>query len=162
MARSAVWVADEGGNTVTVIDAATHRRLKTIEGVMGPHNVQAAPDGKAIWSTSGHGNEVVVIDPASYRVRARIGDARGGGGGPVNGRALWAMKVSRSGQVPLKRFRSTGRARRSPIPCRCNLHHLQRGGTRDRHRAKGFPAKSANPAAGCGGWPPAARRERSG
>lgn len=50
----------------------TNKVAKTITGVMGPHNVQIAPDGKTVWATSGHADEVVVIDTATYQVRERI------------------------------------------------------------------------------------------
>ncbi len=67
-----VWVADEGGNSLTVIDAATNKVVKTITGIMGPHNVQVAPDGKTVWATSGHENEAVVIDAKDYKERGCV------------------------------------------------------------------------------------------
>ncbi len=38
--KSTVWVADENGNSITVIDTATNKVVKTIPEIMGPHNVQ--------------------------------------------------------------------------------------------------------------------------
>ncbi|MFO0646483.1 MAG: YncE family protein [Polyangiales bacterium] len=95
---SKVYVADEEGGTLSVIDHASRRRLRTIdlsEQVNGTvmrfttHNVQVAPDGRSVWATAapvaeghvghgggGSGNEpveqVVVIDPRSDTVVARI------------------------------------------------------------------------------------------
>ncbi|HMN28170.1 MAG TPA: hypothetical protein PKE45_08450, partial [Caldilineaceae bacterium] len=53
--QGSVWVADEYGNSITVIDAATNRVAATLTGIEGPHNLQVAPDGKNIWAVSGHG-----------------------------------------------------------------------------------------------------------
>ncbi len=69
--RGMVWVADEGGDSLTVIDATTNKVVKTVTGIMGPHNVQVAPDGKTVWATS-HDNEAVIIDTKSYKERGRI------------------------------------------------------------------------------------------
>lgn len=41
-----VWVADEEGNSITVINAATNKVITTLDGIEGPHNLQVAPDGK--------------------------------------------------------------------------------------------------------------------
>lgn len=71
-AKGAVWVANESGDSITVIDAATNKGVKSIAGIMGPHNVQLAPDGKTVWVTSGHTNEVVVIDAETYELRGRV------------------------------------------------------------------------------------------
>ncbi len=42
----AVWVADEEGNSITVINAATNRVITTLNGIESAHNLQVAPDGK--------------------------------------------------------------------------------------------------------------------
>lgn len=49
-----VWVADEQGNSITVINAATNKVVTTLEGIEGAHNLQVAPDGKTVWAVSGH------------------------------------------------------------------------------------------------------------
>jgi YVTN family beta-propeller protein len=64
-----VWVADEGRNSLSVIDAAANSVKMTITGIPGPHNVQADPDGAVVYATSSAG-VVVAIDPATYRVTA--------------------------------------------------------------------------------------------
>lgn len=56
-----VYVADELSGTVSVIDARTNQRIRTIpisyteggvEMAFAPHNVQVAPDGKTVWITA--------------------------------------------------------------------------------------------------------------
>ena len=56
-----VWVADEEGNSITVINAATNKVVTTLEGIEGPHNLQVAPDGKTVWAVSGHDALAVML-----------------------------------------------------------------------------------------------------
>lgn len=51
-AAAKVYVADEEGNTVSVIDATSFKRIGSIPVGQGPHNVQVAPDGKQVWVTN--------------------------------------------------------------------------------------------------------------
>ena len=51
-ATGKVYVADEEANTVSVIDAASFKRISSIPVGQGPHNVQVAPDGKWVWVTN--------------------------------------------------------------------------------------------------------------
>lgn len=51
-AAEKVYVADEEGNTVSVIDATSFKRIGSIPVGQGPHNVQVAPDGKQVWVTN--------------------------------------------------------------------------------------------------------------
>ena len=51
-AAGSVYVADEGANTVTVIDAASFKMIGNIPVGKGPHNVQVSPDGKWVWVTN--------------------------------------------------------------------------------------------------------------
>lgn len=64
-----VWVADEGRDSIVVIDAATNAVAVTLEGITGPHNVQVGPDGAVVYAVSRAGR-VVAIDPDTYRVSA--------------------------------------------------------------------------------------------
>lgn len=48
-----VWVANEGGDSLTVLDAATGEVVTTVEGVPQPHNVQASADGETVWAVTG-------------------------------------------------------------------------------------------------------------
>lgn len=51
-ATGKVYVADEGANTVSVIDAASFKKVGSIPVGQGPHNVQVSPDGKWVWVTN--------------------------------------------------------------------------------------------------------------
>ena len=64
-----VWVADEGTNSLTVIDAASNEVAATLTGIQGPHNVQVGRDGAVVYAVSSTG-VVVAIDSATYRVVA--------------------------------------------------------------------------------------------
>ena len=68
-ATGSVWVADEGADSLTVIDAASNTVTATLTGITGPHNVSVSPDGAVVYAVSSAG-VVVAIDPASYRVSA--------------------------------------------------------------------------------------------
>lgn len=50
-ARPVVWVANEGDDSLSVLDARTGRPLSTLTGVEGPHNVQASASGDRVWVT---------------------------------------------------------------------------------------------------------------
>lgn len=69
-AQGTVWVADEGGNAVTAVDAATNAVVTTVSGISSPHNVQVAPDGKHVYAVSGDGNTVAEVDTADYGLTA--------------------------------------------------------------------------------------------
>ena len=51
-ATAKVYVADEGANAVSVIDAASFKKIASIPVGQGPHNVQVAADGKSVWVTN--------------------------------------------------------------------------------------------------------------
>ena len=51
-ATGKVYVADEESSTVSVIDAASFKKIGNIAVGLGPHNVQVAPDGKTVWVTN--------------------------------------------------------------------------------------------------------------
>jgi len=51
-AVGSVYVADEGANAVSVIDAASFKKTASIPVGQGPHNVQVSPDGKWVWVTN--------------------------------------------------------------------------------------------------------------
>lgn len=48
-----VWVANEGGNSLSVLDAKTGSVRTTVSGVPAPHNVQASADGTTVWTVTG-------------------------------------------------------------------------------------------------------------
>ena len=51
-AAGKVYVADEEASTVSVIDTASFKLIRSIPVGQGPHNVQVAPDGKLVWVTN--------------------------------------------------------------------------------------------------------------
>ncbi len=88
-----LFVADERGGTISVIDEPTRRVVATVDLAETrdgravrylPHNVQASPDGRTVWATSASQSfytsgfagaddeQLVVLDAASAEVRARI------------------------------------------------------------------------------------------
>lgn len=92
-AAARVFVADERGGTISVIDARAHRVIARVDlaeerdgGVVRylPHNVQVSPDGRTAWATAASqafytsgfagadDEQLVVIDAARLVVAARI------------------------------------------------------------------------------------------
>nr|WP_207307459.1 hypothetical protein [Kocuria rosea] len=65
-----VWVANEEGDSLTVLDAATNEVVTTLTGVESPHNVQAGADGSVGYAVSGHDNTTIAVDAESYQVAA--------------------------------------------------------------------------------------------
>ena len=51
-ATGKIYVADEGANTVSVIDATSFKKIGSVAVGLGPHNVQVSPDGKWVWVTN--------------------------------------------------------------------------------------------------------------
>ena len=64
-----VWVADEGADSISVIDAATNAVRMTLNGIKAPHNIQVGRGGAVVYAVSSAG-VVVAIDPMTYRVTA--------------------------------------------------------------------------------------------
>lgn len=65
-----IYVANEEGGSVSVIDAKTFKVLKTVDltykkDMYMAHNVQVAPDNQSVWVTGvpmhGHGDEMVIV-----------------------------------------------------------------------------------------------------
>lgn len=83
-----VFVADEEADSVSVLDAASLKRIARVAVGRQPHNVQISPDGKLAWVTNngegGHGmgkggheamtsgGEVWAVDTASHEVVAKV------------------------------------------------------------------------------------------
>ena len=64
-----VWVADQEGDSLTVLDAATNAVATTVTGLKHPHNVQVSRDGSRVYAVTGD-NRVVAIDATNYTVDA--------------------------------------------------------------------------------------------
>lgn len=92
-ARARVFVADERGGTVSVLDGETGRSIATVDlterradgsTTFLPHNVQVSPDGRQVWVTTasaeyyqrgytGAGEEqLVVLDARDLAITARV------------------------------------------------------------------------------------------
>lgn len=67
-----IWVANEGSDSLTAIDADTHAVVTVLRGLAAPHNVQVAPDDGAVWATSGPGGFVASIDTSTLAVRGAV------------------------------------------------------------------------------------------
>ncbi|BBX19541.1 hypothetical protein CRI77_14385 [Mycolicibacterium duvalii] len=65
-----VWVADETGNSLTVLDTATNTVATTLTGIQAPHNVQVGTDPGTVYATSADSSLVAAIDAESYKVIA--------------------------------------------------------------------------------------------
>ena len=53
-----IFVSNEKGNTVTVLDGETHEVIHTIEGMQRPRGITASPDGKHIYVCASDDNLV--------------------------------------------------------------------------------------------------------
>ncbi len=75
-AREIFYVTNSAGNDVTVVDAATHRVIGSIETGVTPHGLVASPDGRRIYITGETDHDVVAIETATPKVlwKALVGD----------------------------------------------------------------------------------------
>jgi YVTN family beta-propeller protein len=69
---SAVYVANNGDDTVSVIDTNTFSVVGTIPVGVGPHGVVAHPDGSMVYVSNVLGPSVSVIDVATATVTATV------------------------------------------------------------------------------------------
>lgn len=67
-----IWVANEGGNSLTAIDASTGRVVSTVSGIAGPHNVQASEDGRSVWAVSGHDSTLMGVGAESQQLAGTV------------------------------------------------------------------------------------------
>ncbi|MGV0794581.1 YVTN family beta-propeller repeat protein [Mycolicibacterium sp. XJ1819] len=63
-------MADETGNSLTVLDTAANTVVTTLTGIQAPHNVQVGQDAATVYATSVGTDTVVAIDAETYEVRA--------------------------------------------------------------------------------------------
>ena len=83
-----VYVADEGANTVSVIDAASFKQTGSIPVGLGPHNVQVSPDGKWVWVTNnGDPAKAAETMPTKSMPKTQHGAMAGAG-------AVWIIDAS--------------------------------------------------------------------
>ncbi len=65
-----VYVANEGADTVSVLDAASFKALASVRVGKMPHNVQVSPDGKVVWVTN-NGEPDRAADASAHREMAK-------------------------------------------------------------------------------------------
>ena len=94
-ATGKVYVADEGANTVSVIDAASFKKVGSIPVGQGPHNVQVSPDGKWVWVTNnGEPTKAAEAMPAGKMPKSEHAAMAGAG-------AVWVIDTA-NGTVTAK------------------------------------------------------------
>jgi YVTN family beta-propeller protein len=85
LAADKVYVANEGADTVSVLDAASLETLSNVRVGKMPHNVQVSPDGKLVWVTN-NGEPGQAVDMSAHKGMAKGDhDAMGKPG------AVWAI-----------------------------------------------------------------------
>src|SRR5712691_67425 len=68
-----VYVANESGNSVSVIDAATVAPMKTIAlGLKGTHDLALTRDGRTLFASNLLSGAVAVIDTATFETIATV------------------------------------------------------------------------------------------
>lgn len=80
-----VYVADEEGDTVSALDAASFKKVSTIAVGRGPHNIQVSPDGKLAWVTNNGERDKPAEEQAHKGMPTRDHEATAGGG------EVWAI-----------------------------------------------------------------------
>lgn len=118
LAADQVYVANEGADTVSVLDAASLKTLSSVRVGKMPHNVQVSPDGKLVWVTN-NGEPGQAVDASAHKGMAQGDhDAMGAPG------AVWAIDTATNAvvaKVPVgTSTRCLPRTRRWPscAPCR--------------------------------------------
>ncbi|OYZ42555.1 MAG: hypothetical protein B7Y20_17665, partial [Acidovorax sp. 16-64-162] len=88
LAAEQVYVANEGADTVSVLDAASLKTLTNVRVGKMPHNVQVSPDGKLAWLTN-NGEPDQAADVSAHKGMAQGDhDAMGKPG------AIWAIDTA--------------------------------------------------------------------
>lgn len=85
LAADQVYVANEGADTVSVLDAASLKTLSSVRVGKMPHNVQVSPDGKLVWVTN-NGEPGQAVDASVHK-----GMAQGDHAVMETGGAVWAI-----------------------------------------------------------------------
>ena len=68
-----IYVANQGANTVSFIDATSHAVIKTVQlDVKGPHDLALTRDGRTLYVTTLLSGYVVVIDTATFDIVTTI------------------------------------------------------------------------------------------
>lgn len=87
-AADKVYVANEGADTVSVLDAASFKILASVRVGKMPHNVQVSPDGKLVWVTN-NGEPGQAADASAHK-----GMAKGEHDAMATPGAVWAIDTA--------------------------------------------------------------------
>ena len=87
LAADKVYVANEGADTVSVLDAVSFKTLASVRVGKMPHNVQVSPDGKLLWVTN-NGEPGQAADASAQKGMAKAGHEAMGMAKPG---AVWAI-----------------------------------------------------------------------
>ena len=90
LAADKVYVANEGADTVSVLDAASFKTLASVRVGKMPHNVQVSPDGKLVWVTN-NGEPGQAADASAHKGMAQ---AQGEHNAMVMAGAVWVIDTS--------------------------------------------------------------------
>ncbi len=93
-----VYVANRGGTTISVIDAATNKVVEVIRGIESPEVVRFSPDGSRLYITSRSEDALDVRDRKSGKTIKKV---------PLSGWANDAM-VTNDGKLIVVCIRNTG------------------------------------------------------
>ena len=97
-ASNLIYVANRGGTTITVIDAATNKVVQTIDNIEAPEVIQFSRDGSQLYIFSRAENFLIVMDRKSGKIVKKV---------PISG---WAneAQTTRDGKLILVCIRNTG------------------------------------------------------
>src|SRR5437868_955854 len=93
-----IYVANRGGTTIDVIDAATNKVVDTIGNIESPEVVRFSPDGRQLYIFSRAENFLFVMDRKSEKIVKKV---------PLSG---WAneAQTTKDGKLILVCIRNTG------------------------------------------------------
>ena len=93
-----IYVANRGGTTIDVIDAATNKVVHTIGNIESPEVVRFSPDGRQLYIFSRAENFLIVMDRKSGKIIKKV---------PLSG---WAneAQTTKDGKLILVCIRNTG------------------------------------------------------
>lgn len=102
LAADKVYVANEGDDSVSVLDAATLQTLASVRVGKMPHNVQVTPDGAMVWVTNSGEPDAAAgaaghQDGAHGQGHGSHGDAHGQGAAQPG--AIWAIDTATNAVV---------------------------------------------------------------
>ena len=87
LAADKVYVANEGADMVSVLDAASFKTLASVRAGKAPHNVQVSPDGKVVWVTNNG-------EPAQAAASVHKEMAKAEHGATATAGAVWAIDTT--------------------------------------------------------------------